>query len=123
MERTRSWERITQTGRNIAAGWQSLGDKYQIPMRVFGMPAMIKFEFESPNALAYKTLVTQEMLGKGYLAGNSVYVCTEHTPEIISGYFEALDSVFALIQECHQGRDVMKLLKGPICHADFKRLN
>tara|TARA_B110000438_G_scaffold169307_1_gene161807 strand:- start:14643 stop:16670 length:2028 start_codon:yes stop_codon:yes gene_type:complete len=123
MERIRSWEKITQTGKDIAAGWQSLGDKYQIPMRVFGMPAMIKFEFESPNALAYKTLVTQEMLGKGYLAGNSVYVCTEHTPEIISGYFEALDSVFALIQECHQGRDVMKLLKGPICHADFKRLN
>ena len=123
MERIRSWEQITQTGKNIAAGWKSLAAKYQIAIRVFGMPALIKFAFESPNALAYKTLVTQEMLGKGYLAGNSVYVCTEHTSEIINGYFEALDSVFALIQECHQGRDVMKLLKGPICHAEFKRLN
>ena len=65
MERIRSWEQITQTGKNIAAGWKSLAAKYQIAIRVFGMPALIKFAFESPNALAYKTLVTQEMLGKG----------------------------------------------------------
>lgn len=123
MERVRSWDQITQTGKNIAAGWQSLADKYQIPLRVFGLPALIKFAFESPNALAYKTLVTQEMLGKGYLAGNSVYVCTEHTPEIVKGFFDALDPVFALIQECEQGRDVMGLLKGPICHSEFRRLN
>ena len=123
MERVRSWDQITQTGKDIASAWQSLADKYQIPMRVFGMPALIKFAFESPNALAYKTLVTQEMLGKGYLAGNSVYVCTEHTPDIVKGYFEALDPVFALVKECEQGRDVMKLLKGPICHSEFKRLN
>ena len=123
MERVRSWDQITQTGKDIASGWQSLADKHQIPMRVFGMPALIKFAFESPNELAYKTLVTQEMLGKGYLAGNSVYVCTEHTPDIVKGYFEALDSVFALVKECEQGRDVMKLLKGPICHSEFKRLN
>jgi glutamate-1-semialdehyde 2,1-aminomutase len=123
MERVRSWDQITQTGKQIASKWQSLGDKYQIPMRVFGMPALIKFAFESPNALAYKTLITQEMLGKGYLAGNSVYVCTEHTPEIVNGFIEALDPIFALIQECEQGRDVMGLLKGPICHSEFKRLN
>ena len=123
MERVRSWDQITQTGKDIASGWQSLADKHQIPMRVFGMPALIKFAFESPNELAYKTLVTQEMLGKGYLAGNSVYVCTEHTPDIVKGYFEALDPVFALVKECEQGRDVMKLLKGPICHSEFKRLN
>jgi glutamate-1-semialdehyde 2,1-aminomutase len=123
MEQVRSWEKITQTGKQIAAGWQSLADKYQIPMRVFGMPALIKFAIESPNALAYKTLITQEMLGSGYLAGNSVYVCTEHTPDILSGFFEALDPIFALIQECEQGRDVMGLLKGPVCHTEFKRLN
>jgi len=63
------------------------------------------------------------MLGKGYLAGTSVYVCTEHTPDVVAGFFEALDPVFALIKECEQGRDVLGLLKGPVCHAGFKRLN
>jgi len=63
------------------------------------------------------------MLAKGYLAGNSVYVCIEHTPEIIDAYFDALDPVFGLIKECEEGREVMTLLKGPVCHAGFKRLN
>ena len=64
-----------------------------------------------------------EQESKGYLAGNSVYVCTEHTPDVVDGYFQALDPVFALINECEQGRDVASLLHGPVCHAGFKRLN
>ena len=63
------------------------------------------------------------MLGKGYLAGNSVYVCTEHTSEVVDGFFEALDPIFGVIKECEEGRDVTSLLKGPVCHAGFKRLN
>ena len=63
------------------------------------------------------------MLVKGYLAANSVYVSTEHTPEVVNGYFEALDPLFALIKQCEEGRDVMGLLKGPVCHGGFKRLN
>ncbi|HEY4167659.1 MAG TPA: aminotransferase class III, partial [Reyranella sp.] len=66
---------------------------------------------------------SQEMLGKGYLAGNSVYTCTEHTPAIVDGYFEALDPVFALIRECEDGRNVMALLNGPLAHTGFTRLN
>jgi len=73
--------------------------------------------------LAYKTLITQEMLTKGYLAATSVYVCIEHTPEVIKGYIDALDPVFNLIRECEDGRDVKSLLNGPVCHAEFKRLN
>ena len=71
----------------------------------------------------YKTLITQEMLNKGYIAGNSIYVCTEHTPEKVNEFFNELDSVFALIKECEEGRDINTLLKGPVCHAGFKRLN
>ena len=63
------------------------------------------------------------MLAKGYLAANNVYVCIDHTPEVMAGYFEALDPIFAIIKQCEEGRDVMSLLKGPICHGGFKRLN
>ena len=63
------------------------------------------------------------MLAKGYLAGTSVYVCTEHTLEVVANYFEALDPVFALVKECEDGRDVISLLEGPVCHGSFKRLN
>ena len=123
MERVKSWEQITQTGLDITAKWKALADKHGLSITTNGLPALTGFSFNSPDALAYKTLITQEMLTKGYLAGTSVYVCTEHTPEIVANFFETLDPVFALVKECEDGRDVMSLLKGPVCHGGFKRLN
>ena len=123
MERVKSWDTITQTGLNIRQGWQKLANEHGLNIDHWGLPALTGFTFQSSNALAYKTLITQEMLAKGYLAGNSVYVCTEHMPEVVKGFFEALDPVFGLIKECEEGRDVMSLLKGPVCHGGFKRLN
>jgi len=123
MEQIQSWDIITQTGLNIRKGWQQLADKYTLNIDHWGLPALTGFTFQSKNALAYKTLITQEMLANGYLAGNSVYVCIEHTPSIVGGFFDALDPIFALIKECEEGRDVMSLLKGPVCHGGFKRLN
>lgn len=123
MERLNSWDVITQTGLNIRNGWQKLADKYDLKVTHWGLPSLTGFTFQSKYFLEYKTLMTQEMLAKGYLASNSCYVCTEHTPQILRGYFEALEPVFSLIKECEEGRDVRALLKGPVCHAGFKRLN
>lgn len=123
MGRIRSWDTITQTGLDIRQGWQKLADKHSLQINHWGLAALTGFTFQSNNALAYKTLITQEMLAKGYLAGNSVYVCIEHTPEVVTAFFETLDPIFALIKECEEGRDVMSLLKGPVCHGGFKRLN
>lgn len=123
MERLKSWDVVTATGTQIKRRWQQLADNYGLQIDQWGLPSLAGFTFKSPNALAYKTLITQEMLANGYLAGNSVYACIAHTPEIVDGYFAALDPLFALIRECEDGRDVMGLLKGPICHAGFKRLN
>ena len=123
MEQLKSWETITQTGLNIRQGWQQLADKHGLNINHWGLAALTGFTFQSENALAYKTLITQEMMAKGYLAGNSVYVCIDHTPEVVAGFFDSLDPIFAMIKECEEGRDVMNLLKGPVCHGGFKRLN
>ena len=123
MERLKSWDTITQTGLNVRQGWQQLAEKHGFKIDHWGLPALTGFTIQSPNALAYKTLITQEMLAKGYLAGNSMYVCTEHTPKVVSEFFDALDPIFSLIKECEEGRDIMSLLKGPVCHSGFTRLN
>ncbi len=123
MERVNSWEQITQTGQDITSRWKALAQKHGLAITTNGLPALTGFSFNSSNALAYKTLITQEMLAKGYLAGTSVYVCTEHTPAVVANFFEALDPIFALVKECEDGLDVMDLLKGPVCHGGFKRLN
>ncbi len=123
MERTRSWDTITQIGMLIRERWQLLADQNNLHIDHWGIPALTGFTFQSENALAYKTLITQEMLSKGYLAANSVYVCVEHTLDVVNKYFDALSPVFSLIKECEDGRDVFGLLKGPVCHGGFKRLN
>lgn len=124
MERTHSWEQITTTGLAITEQWKALAGQHGLSITTNGLPALTGFSFNCPNALAYKTLITQEMLGKGYLAGTSVYVCTEHTPEVVERFFENLDPIFALIKQCEEGnQDVLNLLKGPVCHGGFKRLN
>jgi len=123
MERLKSWEHITQIGQNITARWSKLSDKYDLSITTSGLPALSSFSFDSQNNLEYKTLITQEMLTKGYIAGTSVYVCIEHTQEIVEDFFSELDTVFKLIRECEDGRDVKSLLKGPVCHSGFKRLN
>ena len=123
MERVQSWDVITRIGLDIRGRWQQLAEKHGLELDHWGLPALTGFSFKGENALAYKTLVTQEMLKMGYLATNAVYTCTEHTPEIVAGYFDALDPIFGLIRECEDGRDISALLEGPVCHAGFKRLN
>lgn len=123
MARIKSWETITNTGLDVTQRWKALAAKYDLSITTNGLAALTGFGFNSANALAYKTLITQEMLAKGYLASTSVFSCIDHTPKIVADYFEALDPVFALVKECEEGRDVMSLLKGPVCHGGFKRLN
>lgn len=123
MEREKSWETITSIGYNVSSRWKSLAEKHDLDISTWGLPALSGFTFNSNNAVAYKTLITQEMLKKGYLAANSIYVCVAHTQDLIDRYFAELDPIFAIIKECEQGLDIVSILESPQCHSGFKRLN
>ena len=122
MEREKSWVQITETGRQIGERWQELAQKHDLPLEISGLPALTSFTIPVKNWLKYKTLITQEMLKKCFLAASSVYVCTKHKTPIIDEYFEELEPIFATIKECEDGRNVDELLEGPICHTRFKRI-
>ncbi len=123
MKREKSWEVITQTGSKIKKNLDLLSKKYELPLQQFGLEALSGFNFHSKNNLAYKTFISQEMLKKGFLAGNLIYVCTHHTKDILEEYFSSLDPIFKLIKDCEEGKDINKLLDGPICSSGFQRLN
>tara|TARA_R100001369_G_scaffold89491_1_gene127136 strand:- start:927 stop:1172 length:246 start_codon:yes stop_codon:yes gene_type:complete len=75
-------------------------------------------------AAAYKTLITQEMLKKGFLASTHFYASTAHTDKHLNSYFEALDGVYGSIAKCEsEVLNINDLLEGPVCHSGFKRLN
>ncbi len=124
MEREKSWEYITETGRRIAARWQEMAAHHGLKISTAGLPALISFSFTSDDHLKYKTLITQEMLKRGFLASNSVYVSTAHTGPVLDRYFEELETVFGVVADCERGKtNIADLLEGPVCHAGFKRLN
>ncbi len=123
MEREESWKKITKMGVSITNRWKKLAENYELELLTWGLPALTGFSFTSEKNLAYKTLICQEMLNKGFLASNSVYVSIAHTEDIVDSYFETLEPIFELIKDCEEGRDVYSLLNGPVCHSGFKRLN
>lgn len=124
MNEIKSWEIITTQGQKITKKWQELGQSLDIPLSTCGLPALTSFSIASEDWLKYRTFITQEMLQKGILAGHSVYVCTEHTDEVIDQYFEAFIPVLTKVADFYKGADdVDKYLSGPVCHGGFKRLN
>jgi len=123
MKGEESWKQITLIGKNIRKKWQRLADEHKLQIEHWGLPALAGFTFKSPHALAYKTLLTQEMLKKGYLVGNSIYACIAHKPNYLKNFFELLSPIFNLIRQCESGFKVKKLLNGPVCHSGFRRLN
>lgn len=123
VERGKTWETITNIGREIASRWHKLADKHELYLLTSGIPALTSFSIGSKNWLEYKTYITQKMLEHNFLAANSVYVCTEHKAEVINEYFDLLDPIFATIADREAGRSIDDLLNGPVCHGGFKRIN
>lgn len=124
MEQTKSWEYITAIGNDMRNGWEKLASSHNLEINVSGIPALSTYGFKSPNALAYKTLIAQEMLKKGFLASTNFYASTAHNQSYLEQYFNELDTVYGLISECEKGnKKIEDLLEGPICHGGFSRLN
>tara|TARA_B100000795_G_scaffold244417_1_gene208910 strand:+ start:2137 stop:3444 length:1308 start_codon:yes stop_codon:yes gene_type:complete len=124
MEQEESWKKITETGIKMQKGWLQLAGVNNLDITVSGISALTTYAFNSDNAAAYKTLITQEMLKKGFLASTQFYACTKHNDNHLKLYFDALDDIYKQIYKCEsEVLNINNLLDGPICHSGFKRLN
>ena len=83
MEKQKSWIQITKIGNYIITNWKKIAKKNSVKIRIKGIAALCSFEFESRNNNLYKNLITQEMLKRGYLASNTIYVSTSHKKNIL----------------------------------------
>ena len=124
MEKTRSWEIITNLGNEMREGWKRLADAYNLNISISGLPAISSYNFNSNKSQEYKTFITQEMLKKGYLASTNFYASIAHNSKIINEYLELLDPIYHKIYKCeNEMLNIEDLLDGPVCHSGFKRLN
>jgi len=109
-------------GNMIGVGWKKLAKNHSLNIEILPPNALITFIFNYKNSQEIKTLFTQEMLKKGYLASSSVYVSYRHTKEIIEDYLKAVNETFKYIAQGIKENNIYELLEGPVCHVGFQRL-
>jgi glutamate-1-semialdehyde aminotransferase len=123
MNKIKSWKIISQIGKKIKKNWLKISKENKVPIDILGIDALPKFSIVSKNNLAYKTLITQEMLKKGFLASNAIYVSTAHKEKYLSHYFDILNDIFKKIKKCEEGEFLSDYLETPLSKKDFGRLN
>ena len=126
MEKEESWIQITKIGKRVKKGWSDIAINNDLKLDYNGIPALASFNIVSVNnnTNLYKTLITQEMLKRGFLASNSFYSSTSHDDMTLDSYLNNLNDIFSIISSCEKGeKKIEELLDGPQAHLGFKRLN
>ncbi len=123
MQRTKSWRKINKIGDQIIARWIRLFKKYKIKVKILGIPSLCRFQILDNNENKIVTYITQEMLKRGFLASNSVYVSISHNKKILNNYFKNLESVIKKLKDNILKKGINNLLDQPDKNTMFKRLN
>jgi glutamate-1-semialdehyde aminotransferase len=115
-------EHLEKIGKKLQDEWERTASAIGVEIEVFGIYPLSHFEFKENNPFVLKTLFTQLMLEKGFLASTGFYASYAHNDEHVGEYSEALDDTFKFISRSISEGNPMKYLQGPVCHAGFKRL-
>lgn len=115
-------KRIVDTGNYISGKLRGIFGSSGLKIEITGLASVPILVIKEDEPLLVKTVFTQEMLRRGFLASNVLYVSYAHTPEIVDKYLVAAGEVAGLISKSIRAGDLKKLLKGPACHSSFKRL-
>lgn len=115
-------EYLIKIGGKIQKGWKRLAKKYNLNITISGIYPLGHFSFEYEKPLVLKTLFTQLMLEKGFLATDAFYASYAHKEKHIDKYLQAVDEVFSFISKAIKEGNPERHLKGPVCYAGFKRL-
>lgn len=108
----------------LADGLKKRANTRGILLTVLGPSPLIALAFNhGAESQVIKTLFTQEMLARGFLASTSIMLSYAHTSIHIKKYLEAVDEVFKLLKEAIDEKKLDALLKGPVSHSGFQRLN
>ncbi len=109
-------------GAKIQEGWKTLAAKHGLEIEVGGIYPLSHFSFQYNEPLVLKTLFTQIMLEKGFLATTAFYASYAHKKNHIKKYLKAVDEAFQVIAKAVEEGDPCRYLKGRVCDAGFKRL-
>jgi glutamate-1-semialdehyde aminotransferase len=113
---------LKELGTYIDIKMSQIFNELDLSIKNIGMDSIPVFSIDESHPMLLKTLFTQEMLKRGYLASNLIYLSYSHNTEIIDKYCEVANEVFSIIKVAQNKGTLQSLLEGPICHTGFTRL-
>ena len=123
MEKIKSWKIISKLGLFFRKELKKLAKKNNIDIQIKGLLAIPTFSITGDKNNIYKTYITQEMLKKGFIISNAVYISTAHNKKIFNKFFKSFDEILKKIKLCSSVHGVKKLLIDKESIITFKRLN
>ncbi|MDW7659060.1 MAG: aminotransferase class III-fold pyridoxal phosphate-dependent enzyme, partial [Bacillota bacterium] len=124
MEQVKAHEHAAQIGTAVSAVWKERAAEHGLRIQTGdGYPCLAHFKFAYDNSETLRTLYTQLMLERGFLGGVSIYPTTAHTTDVVSLYDAAVSDVFSILAQAIRQDCVDSLLRGPVAHSGFRRLN
>ena len=115
-------QHLAYIGKKVQIGWEDKATRYGVPIEVGGIYPLGHFSFKHPEPLVLKTLFTQSMLEKGFLATTAFYASFAHKDKDVNDYLEAVGDCFRFTAQAVKSGNPKRYLKGPLCHSGFKRL-
>ncbi len=121
-EKRKVIDHIVNMGNYLTGELKSITKNAGLHIDIVGLSSVPIMVIKEKEPLTVKTIFTQEMLKKGFLASNVIYVSYAHTKKIADEYLKAAKEVFEIISDAIKNDKLNSLLKGEICHSGFKRL-
>ncbi|MGB1876082.1 MAG: aminotransferase class III-fold pyridoxal phosphate-dependent enzyme [Rhodospirillaceae bacterium] len=115
-------DHLIEIGQRVKQVWLEAADHTGLKVAVSGLDPLAHLEFLGDSAPAQRTLFTQEMLGRGFLAGPAFYAMAAHMSDDVADYADACREVFGLIASAASTGSIEGRLRGPVAHSGFKRL-
>lgn len=113
---------VARVGARVQRAWEESAQRHGLPVHVGGYSCLAHLRFDHSEADVLRTLYTQEMLARGFLAGTGFYPTLAHTDAVVDRYADAIDLVFGTLAEALTAGDMTGRLHGPVAHAGFRRL-
>lgn len=113
---------LEKIGDMVQSGWIKAAKRAELKVHVSGIKPLGHFEFMYDDNLALKTLFTQEMLKRGYLATTAFYASYSHKEDTVKEYLSQVEIVFELIKKTIDRKNIRESLETEVCHSGFQRL-
>ena len=121
MKRNKVTSQIKKNGEFLKKEWVKLAKKNNLKLNVSEFTSLptFYFDYKKLNEKLY-TIFTYEMLKKGYLASNSIYLSYAHKHKDLVKYLKVCNHSFEMINKFLKGKTSYKIKSR---YQGFKRVN